>query len=84
MDNLRHEVPRGRPMGFRGWRCHPLVGVCLKMSGMGEGGVLCSLLFGSNVYSVRFCMPAYLRYQGVGWNIVRKITCILHLGTDEN
>ena len=48
------------------------------------GGGRGSLLFGSNVYSVRFCMPAYLRYQGVGWNILRKITCILHLGTDEN
>ena len=31
------------------------------------------MLFGSNVYSVRFCMPTYLRCQGVGWNILRKI-----------
>ena len=29
--------------------------------------------FGSNVYSVRFCMPAYSRCQGVGWNILRRI-----------
>ena len=29
--------------------------------------------FGSNVYSVRFCMPTYPRCQGVGWNILRKI-----------
>ena len=48
------------------------------------GGGRGSLLFGSNVYSVRFCMPTYLRCQGVGWNILRKITCILPLGTDEN
>ena len=37
------------------------------------GGGRGSLLFGSNVYSVRFCMPTYLGCQGVGWNILRKI-----------
>ena len=35
--------------------------------------ILCSMLFGSNVYSVRFCMRTYPRCQGVGWNILHKI-----------
>ena len=43
-------------VGSRGWRCHPLVGFCLKMSGMGEGGFLCYLVATCIVYAFA-CRP---------------------------
>ena len=51
------DKPRGVALvESRGWRCHPLVGFCLKMSGMGEGGFLCYLVATCIVYAFA-CRP---------------------------